>query len=580
MVEDSRDKVAGQKAPSVPPLLPESFNCPHCGKSHAFFMAKCPENGQPVDRVYKMQGQLLEGKYRVGRMLAQGGMGIVYEATHTRIGRKLAVKFLMGTAMASREILARFQNEARIAASIGHRNIVDILDMGTTPAGNPYIVMEYLEGRDLGTVLDAVIRLPQPLAVEICIQILGALRAVHEREIVHRDLKPENVFVVSEPDGAVVVKLVDFGISRLAPARKQNLSLTRTGAVFGTPRYMAPEQARGHRSVDHRADLYSVGVILYELLTGAIPFAATDYNNMIIAITTEDPLRVSQHGVLIDEALASLVMKAISRDPQDRFQSADELLQALIPFRVQSMEGIDVSALLAAPLSGQMESGAGFVRAGSGAAPGLHHTPVHDNPTVIPDTGTSHPSIQSWEGSTRSVPPAARGGRSPLRTVLVVTTIPLLVLVAGGLMALIVLRFLDLSGGRAVSPSVQASPAPEAVSGDPEPQAPIAPSLFKVDLVGLPDLAEVQVDGALHPERPLLVAASATPRHVSVTAEGFERWEKDVAIRADVTMTVTLVPLDVEEPSSIEPTAPAPKTKKGGKGEKKTKIDVVYPGLR
>lgn len=297
------------------------------------FVQRCPETGLHVEKVYKMEGKLLENKYRIGALLGIGGMGVVYEATNVRIGRKLAIKFLSPHVMASPRAVARFENEARIAASVGHRNIVDIIDLGETVDGVHYIVMEYLDGRDLGDILDLSGKLPISRAVDFTIQILSALRAVHEQGIIHRDLKPENVRIVGAQGRTLEVKLVDFGVSRLAGKAGNELGLTRTGTVVGTPRYMAPEQARGRKEIDRRADIYSVGVMLYRMLTGALPIEADGYNEMIIALTTEEPIDVRLQGAAVPDALAEIVMKAISKDPQDRFPSATEFFQAIRPFR-------------------------------------------------------------------------------------------------------------------------------------------------------------------------------------------------------------------------------------------------------
>ncbi len=310
-----------------------SFDCPHCGKAHPKFVQRCPETGLHVDRVYKMSGEILEGKYEIGRLLGMGGMGVVYEATNLRIGRKLAIKFLNPQAMAAPHMVARFQNEARIAASVGHRNIVDIIDLGETPTGVHYIVMEHLDGRDLGEILDTTRVLPVSRSVDFAVQILSALRAVHEQGIVHRDLKPENVCITGKQGQPLSVKLVDFGVSRLTGENVASVGLTRTGAVLGTPRYMAPEQARGRKEVDRRADIYAVGVMLYRMLTGTLPFEAKGYNDIIIAITTQEPADIRTQGVKLPDGLCKAVMKSIERDPDARFPSALEFFQAIRPYR-------------------------------------------------------------------------------------------------------------------------------------------------------------------------------------------------------------------------------------------------------
>jgi serine/threonine-protein kinase len=306
-------------------------------------MASCPETGHPVDRAFKMRGEILDDKYKVGRLIGRGGMGVVYQGEHLAVGRKVAIKFLTAEASESPEMLTRFQNEARMAAAVGHRNIVDILDLGQTSQGVHYIVMEYLNGRDLGDLMHSASRLDVKTAVEIAIQVLSALRAVHERGIVHRDLKPENVIIVKGEGRALTAKLVDFGLSRLDDSMR-DVGLTQTGTVCGTPRYMAPEQARAKKDIDLRADLYSVGVILYRMLTGHVPFEAGSYNEMIIAITTEEPTHINAHKVPLPEGLADLVMRAMSRDPRSRFQSATEFFEAVRPFRTWTFEGTETSS--------------------------------------------------------------------------------------------------------------------------------------------------------------------------------------------------------------------------------------------
>ena len=306
-----------------------SFECPHCSNPHPGYLSRCPETGKKVDRAFKMQGELLEGKYRVGEMLMSGGMAVVYEGVQENLGRKVAIKFLRTLASEEHQPEHRFQREAMLAASIGHGNIVDVFDMGETEDGVHYIVMEYLRGQDLGDLLADRVRIPASEAVGIVLQVLGALRAVHAEGIIHRDLKPENVFLAREPGGEEVVKVLDFGISRLA---QPSVSLTMSGAVFGSPGYISPEQARGAADVDHRADLYSAGVILYELVTGRLPFDAEGYNEMLIALTTEDPVPVSGRGVDLDEGLAGAVMRAIRRDPRERFAGAEEMIDALRPY--------------------------------------------------------------------------------------------------------------------------------------------------------------------------------------------------------------------------------------------------------
>lgn len=282
----------------------------------------------------ELAGSVLEGKYRIERLVGRGGMGSVYEAVHTGIDRRCAVKVLRTEVGARPELVTRFAREARIAGSLGHPNIVDITDTGTTPSGAPYLVMELLEGRSLAQTLDAEGPFGVELAVEIVATVLEALAVVHSRGIVHRDLKPANIFLaeVERPRRREkVVKILDFGISKPICAEPGAESFTEPGTLLGTPAYMAPEQSlRGQ--ADARTDIYSVGVVLYEMLTGQTPFPGATLLEQVVAILMAGPLPPSAHRLGVPPELDAVVLKAIAREREDRYGSADELLEALAPF--------------------------------------------------------------------------------------------------------------------------------------------------------------------------------------------------------------------------------------------------------
>ncbi len=392
-IEEEEDPMRGSSGR----FLTGSFVCPHCENEHPMFVQRCPSSGLHVEKVYRMTGETIDGKYEVGPLIGMGGMGVVYEASHLRIGRKLAIKFLGAHVMASQQAIVRFENEARVAASVGHRHIVDVMDLGETEDGVRYIVMEYLPGRDLGDILDASGSLPVDRSIDFAIQILSALRAVHEQGIIHRDLKPENVRVTGGPGRPLEVKIVDFGVSRLVGSAGADLGLTRTGTVVGTPRYMAPEQARGRKEIDRRVDLYSAGVLLYRMLTGALPFDGENYNDVLIAITTEQPTDVRSHGVKLPEGLSAAVMKSISRDPEGRFATADEFFEAIRGYRdwsdAQAEEDVDAAGGAAhvkhVPMldwSGIERSPAvGERRSGPARASSRYSVSHLDNPTGMTD---------------------------------------------------------------------------------------------------------------------------------------------------------------------------------------------------
>jgi serine/threonine-protein kinase len=277
-------------------------------------------------------GIVVAGKYRIGRVLGQGGMGIVYEAENVVLGRKVALKRLKDAALHDAALVTRFLQEARAAAAIGHDHIVDILDVVTDEAGVVYIVMELLTGESLATRLAADRRLSPDFAVEVIAQMLEALAAAHDRGIIHRDLKPENLWLETKPEAKPFVKLLDFGISKVVDLklRVSTDKLTETGMMMGTAHYMSPEQARGSASVDHRTDLWSAGALLYECLSGRTPFQESNYNAMIGKLLTEDPPDLAALAPEVPEHVIAVVRRALSKDPNRRFQTAGEMRAALL----------------------------------------------------------------------------------------------------------------------------------------------------------------------------------------------------------------------------------------------------------
>ncbi|MFH1437633.1 MAG: serine/threonine-protein kinase [Pseudomonadota bacterium] len=310
-----------------------TYTCPYCKKPHPKVISKCPTENATVPETYRLVGDTIDGKYKLEARIGEGGMGAVYRGTHTAIGRKIAVKVLHADIQSHEEVVFRFQNEARLAASIGHRNIVDIIDMGKYLGKYHFIVMEFLEGEDLFSVIRRRETLRRDEAIDLAIQVLNGLKAVHKKGIIHRDLKPENIFVCSGMDEEKTVKILDFGVSRLMDKEKrENVRITRAGMVFGTPRYMSPEQAKGSEKHDHRADLYAVGAMLYEMLCGFPPFSTENYNELMVEILTKKPALISEIEPAISPALERVVMKSIEKNPEDRYQDAAGFIEAIAPF--------------------------------------------------------------------------------------------------------------------------------------------------------------------------------------------------------------------------------------------------------
>ena len=275
-------------------------------------------------------GMVIGGRYRVVRALGQGGMGAVYEAEHVDIEKRVALKVLHPTFAKEPLLRERFLREARAAARIGHPNVVDITDFGTTDSGVVFIVMELLEGRDLAEMLGAHTAIPWGEALPLLRQICGALAAAHALGIVHRDVKPENVFLVPRPDGTRRVKLVDFGIAKLLHDRNQP-KLTAVGEVHGTPGYIAPEQITG-ATVDRRADVYAVGVMAYRMVTGGLPFAGDNIMQVLtrqLQETPAPPSEAARDPSSLPAGVDEVLLRAIARQPGDRFDSMDELASAL-----------------------------------------------------------------------------------------------------------------------------------------------------------------------------------------------------------------------------------------------------------
>jgi serine/threonine-protein kinase len=253
----------------------------------------CPKDGTALvpdgEPVKSLVGQVI-GRYRLTKLLGAGGMGEVYIGEHVSITKKVAVKLLHPEISTNREAVIRFEQEAKSASSIGHDNIVRIDDFDHTPDGRVYLLMEFLQGESLSEAMAARGGIDPMRALVVMIQVCNGLGAAHAKGIIHRDMKPENVFLTRRSDGGEVAKILDFGIAKVK-GTDNNDSLTKTGTVFGTPHYMSPEQALGQK-LDHRADIYSVGVMLFEIFTGQVPFKAESFMGILSQhITKPAPAR-------------------------------------------------------------------------------------------------------------------------------------------------------------------------------------------------------------------------------------------------------------------------------------------------
>jgi serine/threonine protein kinase len=443
-------------------------------------------------------GQTIDGKYRIVRLIGEGGMGAVYEGENVRIRRKVAIKLLHGGIASNAEMVQRFEREAQVAGTVGNDHILEILDLGALPNGDRYMVMEFLEGETLTERIKSRTRLQAADAVNIVRQMLTGLEAAHGAGIVHRDLKPDNIFVLRSKAGVKdFVKIIDFGISKFTE-HASSTRMTRTGALMGTPHYMAPEQATGSTEIDRRTDIYAVGIILYEAVTGRVPFQAETFNQLLFEIALARITPARQIVPELDAAIDSIILKASARDPGQRFQTCGEFLAALDNWErtgsaVSLPPGESIEAIVAAtvPRTGSMPMNAGGgtdatlsqpaaggpVPSGSvpsGSVPGVSSPGRASSPAV--QAAPIQPTLNTWANSSQA------GVQKAKPPVLAATVLGVVLLLGGGTGAYFFLRSAPTPSAPAATGSPAETPpsavpvataaAPEVV---PSPAVPVSP---------------------------------------------------------------------------------------------------------
>ena len=358
--------------------------------------AAAPE-GEPVANGDPYIGSTIAERYRVISKLGEGGMGVVYLAEHVFIEKRVAVKILSEDFARKADLVARFMQEAKAASKIGHENIVDITDFGETASGSVFFAMEFLDGMDLAGHIRSGGAMPFARAKSIMNQICRALGAAHAKGIIHRDMKPENVYLVTREGKPDFVKILDFGIAKMSALDEGGSRLTRTGMIFGTPEYMSPEQAKGDKP-DHRVDIYAAGCILYEMLTGDVPFHAETFMGVLTKHMFENPEPPSQRNpaVHVPPDVEAVCLKALAKDRDQRFQTMKELAVAL-----ESCAGGDLSQAWgnepSGPLSTREPSQAFRVASGTAVGPAVSRTASQPE-VATPSPGAKKQSGLLWGG--------------------------------------------------------------------------------------------------------------------------------------------------------------------------------------
>jgi serine/threonine protein kinase len=369
-------------------MMPAMVKCPTCGGDHA--LSACPSASwddatelgiSPV--ALPLSAGMMVGEYRLAKPLGQGGMGVVWEAEHPLIGRKVAVKIVEET---SAHVAARFLKEAQSASRLRHRNIVDVFGFGQLPDGRSYLVMELLVGETLAERLEKAGALTLQEALPIADGILTGLRVAHEQGIIHRDLKPENVWLTPPEEGArsPTVKLLDFGLAKLtgpAGASGRDSMMTRQGVPLGTPAFMSPEQCRGVAAIDHRTDLYAVGVMLFLMVSGKLPFTGESFIDVMTQHLTAEPPRLAER-LGLPAALDEVIRKALAKRPEDRWATVEELREALQGWKASAWLPA-APAQAKAPASPSDATDPDAQRSAEYDSP-LHKSVLLDNLTVAP----------------------------------------------------------------------------------------------------------------------------------------------------------------------------------------------------
>ena len=498
-------------------------------------------------------GEVIAGKYRVEGVVGSGGMGVVLSARHVQLGQAVAIKVLSLALSDERrpEAISRFFREGRAAAALHGDHVVKVHDVGVLDSGMPYMVMELLKGGDLASVLENLQNLSIEQAVECVLQAGDAIAQAHRQGIVHRDLKPSNLFVTERSDGSALIKVLDFGISKSLKESRVEGDLTTTRTVLGSPFYMSPEQVRDAKNVDHRTDVWALGAILHELLSGRPPFEADTLPGACAAIVADAPPSLRSLRADVPEAIEAVVLRCLEKEASRRFERVEDLLAALEPFSARSLgrqpPRIEVTPVrLVGPVAPQPGLTAATVPTISAEAPSGATLPSED---VFrqPLGAESHARLRARVDAQLEAHRAASSPGKPRRKLVILGALGALGVLVLGVAAAVMLR----------SPAPE--PAPATAATPAEKPAPPARESFSLLIESRPSGVEVYENNARLGTTPLAVtiqpeSVEKAPRWFELRREGFESFVlMQGQSRENVRRTAELVPK--ASPPAVEPSA-------------------------
>ena len=559
-----------------------SRTCPECRNTYEDEVLHCPEDGLNLSAV-AAQDELIGrsiGSYRVEKLLGKGGMGSVYMGVHPGIGSRVAIKFLHPQFSHDERIVERFFNEARAVNVIGHDNILKILDLNITDDHRHYFVMEFLHGKPLQNLIKQGKWVPLDIAGPILMQCCRALEAAHRKGIVHRDLKPDNVYLITLNNKQNFVKVVDFGIARVTDDAGISTGKTQTGMVMGTPAYMSPEQGSGATAkIDARSDIYSLGVMMFQLATGKLPFPGTNFGEVLIGHLQQKPPQPRSLNPEIPESYERVILKCLEKQQDDRFQSMAELFDAI----TDCLDELGISHELPHADDGYTDPDLPPLDARPGSNPGVR-TPSHPGRSTGPGARRSAPNLSQRSGPNlgqrRSIPPQSRSVPPQATEFMPEPKKSRLGLFAGlGLGVALLVGGLGFVIVRQQQASIKAlEDLRRTTQAAAKPPRPEAPAKVFLSVVSDPADAEIAASWKGGEQRGTAPIAVNVPKdskvHFAVTKDGFLPYEMEVVADQNQTVTARLRPEPKVASIVPEPEREKPK-KKSEKRSRKKGVDAA-----